>query len=463
MLLTINEMPAEMNGSQPYYDDDNGPFDFSWLLPTDGFTLDVWVDRSTVYLDADTLEVRCDQAMGMGESAVAADSDIGERFAWEGEQVRLLVPPELAFPVGHVTCEGRVANLDGEMSDWSSIDFDTAQQTEATHPFDPPDVWVVTFSRDRYDVWSDWEGGQYRVFSEELAEDGGDGEADFLEDLRAFGLQGDESGAGASTAEGRGQVGVNAIMAEWIISETMARARQAYEVDPETGEPVDEDSVQITIYRESDPDAPDPAAWDGESFSIHGVGGDTPPEDPLNFGRATAVDINNPTAQDDSILGYGSFTTNVARQVAEHPGGRFLLRDWLPGYGVPVGESDLDALILSDDFDRDEASPGEVARLKSLETVVELFTKALGSLIAHEMGHSVGLVACGPPPGGLFSGVYDERWMASDPGCGHIDTPGLNIMQTGGSLLAEPQSILGEVAFNAISMAYLRGRVIVDR
>ena len=36
-------------------------------------------------------------------------------------------------------------------------------------------------------------------------------------------------------------------------------------------------------------------------------------------------------------------------------------------------------------------------------------------------------------------------------------------MQTGGSLFENPQDIIGDVAFNALSMAYLRGRLIVLR
>ena len=204
----------------------------------------------------------------------------------------------------------------------------------------------------------------------------------------------------------------------------------------------------------------DPDRFD-ETFSIHGVGGDAPASNRNLFGRSSQVDINNHSAQNDSVDGYGSFTTNLFRIIVEEPGRRLLLRQVFPGLGTPVGEHPLDAIVLSGDFDLDTAEPGEETRYETLEFLVETLTRGLAALIAHEIGHSVGLVSCGIPPNGLFSGTFNEEWMITDPGCGHIDTAGLNIMQPGGSLLESPGDLFGDIAFSPLNLAYLRGRVIV--
>jgi len=438
--LTVNELPAEVDGTQPYFDDGAGPFDFRLTLPTWDFTLDVYVDRDLRFIDLTALQIACEGAT------------LSDRFEARERHLRWLVEEIDAFAEGSVDCTARVSNLDGEQSNQASIAFDTVVRTPELNPFDPVDTWLVTFSRDRYSI----------ELTDELEVESTrepDGRADFLQDLALVGLQGDESGEGASTVEARGQVGVNAIVAEWIIDDSMRMLRTVYGVRPEDGAPHDEDSVRILIYREGDHGAPEPP-FDG-TFSIHGVGGEPDPSEPAQFGRASAVDRNNASAQDDSRDTYGSFTTNMMRTIITNPAGALLLDEFLPVGGVPIGESDLDALLVVDDFDPATVPVEARRRRDQLVFEIELLSKALGSLIAHEMGHSVGLVICAPPPFGLFSGTYDDRWMAGDPGCGHIDTPGLNIMQTGTSLLANPTELFGDVAFSPLNLAYLRGRVLV--
>jgi hypothetical protein len=461
LLLTISELPAAMNGSLPYSDRGGPPTEFTVAVPTFGFTLDLMADRPPAGLDAETVELSCDAAFGPNEELAAGES-LAEQLVWEPHRVRWLVPEALRLAEGRVSCEARVANLEGELSEWSRVTFDAVTMTPERHPFDVIDPWVITFTRDRYDIRLSIQGSNYNVVAEPV--EGGDGEADFDEDLRLVGFAGDESGAGAATLEARGVVGVNAVMRAWIIDEVMRQVRGHYGVNAATGAPDDEDAVRILLYLEGDPGAPDPSAFDG-SFSIHGVGGDAPPEASNLFGRASAVDIYNLTAQDDGRLGYGSFTTNVFRLVLGQAAGRFLLRDFLPGDGVPLGELDIDAAILADGFDPRAAttSTAERVRYNQLVFALGLLTKALSSLISHEIGHSVGLVACGAPPYGLFSGIYDPSFMDSDPGCGHLDTPGLNVMQTGASLLENPADLAGEVRFAPISLAYLRGRLVLVR
>lgn len=459
LLLTVNEIPAEMNGSVPYNHRDTGPSEFTLLLPTHGFTIDLMLDREARFIDPDLTELMCDQAVGIGDDTVDADDRLAGELVARDTHLRWLVPQELSFPEGRATCQARVTNFDGEESEWSSVTFDTTPMTEALHPFDPAEVALVTFTRDNYDIAVEGD-----FFTPVLTVvDGADGEEDFVEDLRLIGFQGDESGEGAATFEGRGVVGMNAYMREWVIAETMAQVRELFSLDPETGEPFNADSVLLSIYWDGDQDAPDYASgWDG-TYTVHGVGGDHTSDWPNTFGLASAIDINNTEFQDNGEMPYGAFTTHLARVFIENGAARAILRSFLPISGVPMGEGDYDVQILAEDFDPFSVPPEIRRRRNDLHQQIELYTKGVASLIAHELGHTFGLVASGPPPTGLFGGIYDDDWMLSPMDGSHIDVEGMNVMQSGGSIFAQPEAIFGEVSFNALNLAYLRGRLIVRR
>ncbi|MCA9564792.1 MAG: hypothetical protein KC561_14950, partial [Myxococcales bacterium] len=444
ILLTINELPVEMNGSQGYYDNETGPTPFQLLLPTYGFTLDVVLDRSSAWIDPDSIDVTCDAAFG----EIEANAPLAGQFESREMHLRWLVPEGFALEEGAVSCTGQLANHDGEMSNVSVVSFDVEEIGER-HPFAELDEWVVTFSRDYADISYTYDGDEVTVtFVREP-----DGERDFDEDMRLLGFQGDESGEGAAEVEAYGQVGVNDIVRYLIIDGTMRNLRTMYGVDPETGLPFNEDSVNIAIYKETDEGAPG-TEYDG-SFSIHGVGGPPPEGWPDLFGLASDIDVHNPNNEDDAREGWGSFSMSLARVIVENPAAQALLSEFLPTTGTPVGESDLDAVFLSEDYESGDGPTGTGTRRNRFNFQLELLTKGLASLIAHEMGHSLGLTPCGPPPIGLFGGIFDPNWMyGAVPTCTHMDLPGLNVMQLGSSLSTDIGSLLGEVYFEPLNLAY---------
>lgn len=272
--LTVNELPDYLNGSRPYtLSGGDGPHEFMLHLPTFGFTLDLLTEEPISGLDQDQLEVRCNQPIGPDEE-IAEEADLSSYFEWSDERVRWLVPEELAFPISEATCRGRAADLSGNLSEWSSVTFLTRIQTADYHPFDPPDEWVITFSRDNFDIWFEYVGGRPTLQSEAMDE--GDGEADFTEDLRAIGLQGLDDADGAATVVRDDVTGASAIVREWVITETLVKMREFFGLNPQTGAFDDPDAIRIILHREGEPGAPDPEAFD-ETFSIMAVGGDSPP------------------------------------------------------------------------------------------------------------------------------------------------------------------------------------------
>nr|MCA9521265.1 hypothetical protein [Myxococcales bacterium] len=451
LFLTINRINALMNGSKPF-DDGGNPVPYYYIVPTSGFTLDILPrpDTENGALDEKTLSVTCDAALGQEGAQLPANSELASYFVFDALEgsFSFKVPPELAFPktVGegsNVTCKASVKDTLGQPSGELSYVLTVDQMTPERDPFDQTDVWLVTFSRDNYTIGlptTSNGGTTYDIPWEQKS----NGIADFDEDLRAMGLASDD-------------VAASAFVRAWLFESMRAYLHEFFLLGAD-GE-IGPDSVKIKIFLEGDDGAPKP----GDSgVSVMGVGGwdaDTP-EQPAN-GRAN-IDWNNKVANRDDVLGLGIFTTSMFDAVLANNFGVIFIKKFLPGVGQPVGTHPKDALILNDAFDPSTNTDSEAAsRYSALKLLIRFGALALSSVIAHEMGHSLGLVPYGPPPEGLFGGVGVTEFTVQAVTSAHIDTPGLNIMQQGSQLnIAE---LLGgqNPFFNEPNLAYLRGRIIV--
>jgi len=98
---------------------------------------------------------------------------------------------------------------------------------------------------------------------------------------------------------------------------------------------------------------------------------------------------------------------------------------------------------------------------------MDLVRGGLAALTSHEIGHSLGLVAYGPPPPGAFADEKLAEFIANPGGSvgPHIDTAGQNLMQAGpGSGNLPPMSLgflMSPWFFNELNLAYLQGRVVL--
>jgi hypothetical protein len=129
-----------------------------------------------------------------------------------------------------------------------------------------------------------------------------------------------------------------------------------------------------------------------------------------------------------------------------------------------VGEHALDPVGFDETFVPATASAAERARWDEIQLATGAFSDALGSVIAHETGHALGLVAPGPPGGGLFGG-------AIGPDLGHNLTAGGAtptqswIMNAGSTYTFPKLSGLGGnllPVFRPLNFAYLRDRALID-
>jgi hypothetical protein len=132
--------------------------------------------------------------------------------------------------------------------------------------------------------------------------------------------------------------------------------------------------------------------------------------------------------------------------------------------GTPVGEDPLDAIVLAPGFDPGTASAPELARHGVIDFGIRAYADALGSIVAHETGHALGLVAPGPPGAGLYGGTYGTKFSHDVNTDGSL--PAYNyLMKQGGTFnFARLAGLEGSPRpyFRPLDFAYLRDRVILD-
>lgn len=468
--LTVNDIPLAMNGSQPFTNLSGQPEPFRLALPRHGFTVDVRYRGSAAR--PGTLEVTASAPMGSAK----AGTNIASQLKQVGPgKLRWLVPSQSAPLVGEVTFTARMS--DGAQTLSSALTADVHDRTFLLDPFRLVDEWLLVFSQDLYAVGKSSDAsGKITVKSTA----GANGIPDFHEDLRLIGFGTAKMLPAAAAAKNLGVVGTNAIMVARVQQEMVRTLRALFALQPDGA--FSEDSVRIRFLVEGDPGAPAAADYQhqvlqgGESkksFSAIGIGGGDTTKPYLGYSKS--VDHRNVQNEDNLGPGAGVFTTKAVGLMLElltsDPAFKGLFGlffgEVLPELGgTPVGEHPLDAEILAAGFDPKSASATAASRHDKLAFLVENLGRLAGALTAHEIGHSLGLVASGPPPHGLFGGesnasfVYGPRTTKV-----HIDTPGFNVMEAGpGSapgVALQPARYLTMPAFNELNLAYLRGRVLL--
>lgn len=136
---------------------------------------------------------------------------------------------------------------------------------------------------------------------------------------------------------------------------------------------------------------------------------------------------------------YPSFTTAFAQR----------FRPLCPDMGgVPAGAHALDGSVLAADFDYATANSSERARWNTIMAAADDWAVVIGIILAHEVGHSVGLVAPGVAPSGLFgdASLHDTFSTAAE------------VMSA--SVGYEAMTTL-DYQFRDIDLAYLRQRVLL--
>ena len=391
------------------------------VVPPSGFTIDVTLNDGGQWVDMGATEILLDgTGTAPGAQTLLAAATIGYG------SVRVTVPGASPLTDGNWQLTVRAHDLSGNVATSTTLPFTVATPDGGTLPFERTQiVWVRT----------------------DLDRDG-NGRADFDDDMLRLGF-----------ATGGDPIGRNATMRGIVLDGILAQANHLYGRGSR-GEPVDSGSVGLRFTRRQ------PIGLQHTQMALGGL-------DP----------------EGDRTRGYGGSSTGVLgrayydyrngnlaeRNTSSSPGlGVFPAEMWLyqtkihvqvwPSFqtvfaqrfraicpdmgGTPAGSHALDAAVLAPSFDYATATTAQRARWQTLMDAADDWALVIGIILAHEVGHSVGLVAPGASPTGLFG---DSSLHDTYAGAAEVMAPSVGY---------EAMTSL-DYQFRDIDLAYLRQRVLL--
>jgi len=266
-----------------------------------------------------------------------------------------------------------------------------------------------------------------------------------LDDDGVVDLQGDLEAFGLYPAAG-GDLGLQMLV--WAISEIVSRAESFYTTPNPSGLPGG-DAADVTFELGPNPSGPTTRVCVGGADPTGGPSIGAVLFDPGNANRAqVACDAVNPSGVFPGELMV--YSSQPAFQTA-----------FAPVLASPVGADPLDPVVLGGGYD--PGDPEQLARRTEIETALHAFAQAVATILAHEVGHALGLVPPGAPGGGLFGG-------SSGPAANHNQLPeGGNppeslLMNRGSTFQFSELSGVGAAlpTIRELNWAYLRGRLVLD-
>lgn len=392
------------------------------VLPPHGFSIEVQLsDMVDHAADPASVEILCEGLDG----GPSADQLFAVASVSQNSLV-VVVPAEPGLRPGNWTLQVRAQDLSGNLGNAPPLGFRVATPSAAMLPFERTQVvWVRTdLDRSRSGV------------------------PDFEEDMLRLGF-----------ATPGDPVGTNAWMRELVLDGILAKANRLFGRG-NRGEPLGPESVALRFAKRR------PIALVHMQIAMGGLD----PEGRRNrvYGDASS-----------GVLGrayYDYRNGNMGdRNIATSPGlGVFPAEMWLyqariheqvwPSFqtlfaqrfrplcpdmgGIPAGSHALDAQVLRADFDYEAAPSNQRARWLVVMQAAEDWANVVGIILAHEVGHAVGLVAPGPSPRGLHG---DNSLHNTYAGATEVMAPSIGY---------EAMTML-DYSFRDLDLAYLRQRVLL--
>ena len=396
-------------------------------VPPQGFTIDIKAyDLGSLTVDPATLELAL-----TGPAQTPSADELFAITTFAGNlRARTLIGSEHALANGSYTLTARVKDTTGNESRAATLSFEVDSATEARRPFERTQLVWVRFDTDR-------EGGGR-----------GDGRADFEEDLRDFGLIADGD-----------PIGSNAKMIALVRDGALRVANRLFHRGP-TSARIDEDSIRVRLVARQPCGAPhmrmavgglDPTGSPTRKFGEDSTG---------VLGRAL-FDYRNAVLNENNTgtnPGLGVFIgelflfqSRLYLDLYPHYVTRFgrTYRELSPHMeGTPAGTHALDSKVLADDFDYALATANERQRWDAIHVAADHLSRAIGVILTHEIGHSIGLVPTGLPS----SGLHGDRSL-------HNSSSGIEDVMS--AILGYESLTTIDFEFRPLNLAYLRERVLL--
>lgn len=391
-------------------------------VATSGFELTVYADDPINYdVDLGSFEV---EIRGSGSVPTPAMILAGATLTKDG--LSYVIPPQQKLAPGDYTLVARVADMAGNYTTAEALQFRVVDFDAATMPFERTQVVWVRFDLDR-------DGNQ---------------RADFEDDLVRLGLITPDDPSGT-----------NQRMIEIMRRGVLAAAHQIFERKANGGRR-DAGSVALLFtdhqpigvpYTQMAMGGLDPSAAANRGYGDKSSG---------ILGRAL-FDARNSARSDDNtatspalgVFGGELFLFEVETHQLLYPtfittfAKRFMKLVPQMG-GTSVGAHSLDTIVTAREFDFSSATAPEQRRYDDIFLAADDWASAMGVVLAHEVGHTIGLVASGPPPGGLHG---DASLHNRYPNLGDVMS----------SAVGYDSMVSLKYRFRDLNVAYLRQRVLL--
>lgn len=391
------------------------------VLPPSGWTIDVSTsDAQSQWVDMGTVEVEFAGGFGPDPETLLGVAEIGYNT------VSIEIPESAALSAGQWTMTVRARDLSGNLGQSSIIPFEVDNQSGGAMPFERTQVvWVRT----------------------DLDRDS-NGRPDFADDMLRLGF----------ATEGD-PIGSNAWVQGVVLDGILAKANALYKRG-QRGEPLDSGSVQLRFSTFEpislphmqmalgglDPEGDRTRSYGAESTGVLGRAY-------YDYRNGNVAERNTTNSPGTGVFPSEMFLYQARIHQQVYPSFQTVFASrFLPLCpdmgGTPAGSHPLDATVLTPNFDYDNANSSERARWNTVMAAMDDWASVIGVILAHEVGHSVGLVAPGAMPNGLFG---DSSLHDTFAGAAEVMAPSVGY---------EAMTSL-DYQFRDLDLAYLRQRILL--
>jgi len=435
--LTIAAIQSQLNGT--------GPAGGTLQTPSNGFTITLsYADN--VGVATDRIRISANRSVTTPAGSARADSDLVPFLTLvdaDTDEATLLVPSTVRFPDAPIVLTAIVLDDSGRGSAPRTFDLTVRAFDDARRPFEtrrnPTQSWFLDFSRDVESFTATIAG----VGADVAVVPGANGRSDVDDILLVLGLL-----APNPVPNAVGNLDSNEAVRQRFVQQMIARLDEFYAGT----------KVRFTTTA--------PAASFGASASVdynsfgHSRIAIAGAADTAGVLGVAIFDPNNATQNDDTRLDFGGRRLGVfLHTIVDFGMGtpsattfRTTFDAFTPVFGgAPIGAAANDAGRL--------AGTVTDARRTQIDVAIRDFARFCATVVAHECGHSMGLVQDGPMPTGLYGGDAANFPLSTD---GHIRNADLfpsgaiNVMSPA---LSYDNAIATDTAFNRLNLAYLREQV----
>lgn len=392
------------------------------LLPPSGFTIEIAAtDANSQWADMSSVEL-----VATGPGGAPSISAMMSSATFGYGTFAATVPANASFGEGTWTISARVADLSGNVGTSAPLDVAITAPTGQIVPFERTQVVWVRADLDRNN----------------------NGVADFDDDMLRLGF-----------AKAGDPLGTNARMKNLVLDGILACANRLCGRG-DRGEPIDEGSVALRFSKRQ-PIAVVHMQMALGGYDPEGSGGRDYGDDSTGVLGRAYYDYRNGNPAERNIVtspGLGVFPgemwlyqTKIHIQVWPSFQTTFAqkFRPLCPDMGgTPAGGDPLDAIVLAANFDYATANNAQRARWQTIMDAADDWSTVIGIILAHEVGHSVGLVAPGAAPVGLFgdASLHDSFSSAAEVMAASVGYEAMTSL---------------DYHFRDIDLAYLRQRVLL--